>query len=232
MRKIWLISVESGCIQFLQDLACKIEAMDNTEGSRAITSVFRARKNLELCLTNRQMSIVLGSILGDAYIYPKGKICFEHSHAQREFLFWKYSELRNLAYSFVAQVRRVDKRTNKPTVSWRFFLRQYFKPLRIAFYQHNRKVIPSDLRSWMSPLLLAVWYMDDGNLDKSKYPILMTENYSKRDLNLLARMLKDSFQLDSKITNKNRIRIKSKSRERFFSLIEPHITKDLRYKLP
>lgn len=216
----------------MQDSSCILAVMDNTEGSRVITSVFRARKNLELCLTNRQMSIVLGSILGDAYIYPKGKVCFEHSKQQKNYLLWKYKELKNIAYPKVAKVTRKDNRTNQQTISWRFFLRQYFRPLRIVFYQQRKKVVPKNLISWFSPLLLAVWYMDDGHLDRAKYPVLMTECFDNESLKLLTQMLKDKFQLKSIITGKNRLRIKSQNREKFFNLIEPYITKDLKYKLP
>ncbi len=206
--------------------------MDNTEGSRVITSVFRARKNLELCLTNRQMSIVLGSILGDAYVHPKGKICFEHSEQQKNYLLWKYVELKNLAYPQVAKVTRKDRRNNKQTISWRFFLRQYFRPLRAAFYFKGKKVVPDDLNLWFTPLLLSVWYMDDGYLDQGKYPVFMTECFDNKNISLLTEMLREIFKLQSIITSKNRIRIVSKSRTQFFSLIEPHITKDLKYKLP
>jgi hypothetical protein len=31
-----------------------------------------------------------------------------------------------------------------------------------------------ELKPWFSPLLLAVWYMDDGHLDRNTYPLLMT----------------------------------------------------------
>ena len=100
-----------------------------------IVQEFRARKNLRLTLTFRQMSIVLGSVMGDAYIYPLGKICFEHGNAQRGYLEWKYSELKQVAYPKVSRVSRTDKRSGNITTSWRFFLRQYFRPLREEFYE-------------------------------------------------------------------------------------------------
>jgi len=167
------------------------------------------------------MSIILGSILGDAYIHKLGKICFEHSSKQKNYLLWKYSELQNLAYPKVAQVKRLDKRTNKITSSWRFYLRQYFKTLRKTFYNlDSKKIIPSDLKNWMNPLVLATWYMDDGHLDRNKYPYFMTECFSIKDIGKLVKQLKDLFQLDCKITSKKRILILNRSSEHFFKLIE------------
>lgn len=207
--------------------------MDNTEGSRAITSVFRARKNLQLKVSHRQMSILLGSILGDAYVYPQGKICIEHAQSQEQYLRWKYAELESIAYPKVARVARIDKRTSTQTISWRFFLRQFFRPLRTAFYTPNgTKTVPPELRFWITPLLLAVWYMDDGHLDRKKYPEIMTESFSQSGVLLLIRMLQHQFGLKSAVTSKNRLRILSNSKMKFFSLIEPHIHEDLEYKLP
>src|SRR3989344_4119802 len=128
--------------------------MDNTEGSRAITKVYKARKNLTLVLTDDQLSVILGSVLGDAYIYLQGKICFDHGQDQKGYLEWKYKILKNLAYPKIAKVVRNDIRSNKTTTSYRFFLRQYFRPLRRIFYQNGRKTVPKEIGNYFSPLLL------------------------------------------------------------------------------
>lgn len=206
--------------------------MDNTEGSRVINQTFQVRKNLKFKVSDRQMAVILGSILGDGYIYPQGKICFEHGQLQKQYLFWKYQVLQNLAYPKVAKVTRLDKRTNTKTISWRFFLRQYFRPLRSVFYRENQKVIPQSLIDWLTPELLAVWYMDDGYLDKGVYPLFMTESFSKFDVELLSKMMKEKLDLEILVSQKNRIRIKSKSIPKFFQLIEPFIHESLKYKLP
>lgn len=205
--------------------------MDNTEGSRVITQIYRVRKNLQLCVSDRQIAILLGSILGDSYIYPQGKICFEHSEKQKSYLLWKYEELKTLAYPKVAQVIRLDKRHSTSTVSWRFFLRQYFRPLRTAFYANYWKVVPKDLNRWMTPLLLAVWYMDDGYLAKGN-PLLMTNCFSFEDSQYLASLLQEKLNIKCFVNNQKQIRIQHGSSLKFFELINPFIQKDLRYKLP
>jgi hypothetical protein len=204
----------------------------NTVGSRAIKLQYSARKHLVLQLSQRQMSIVLGSILGDAYIYPQGKICLEHSVTQKDYLLWKYTELKSIAYPKVSKVIRRDKRTDTTTVSQRFFLRQYFKPLRKTFYNGNQKVISSEIRNWFTPLLLAVWYMDDGYLDRGKYPQLMTESFVVKDLVFLQQLLEENYNLQTKVTAKKRIVILGQSSENFFQLIRPYIHPSLKYKLP
>ena len=206
--------------------------MDNTEGSLVISQVFKVRKNLILSLSDRQMSIVIGSVLGDAYIYPQGKICFEQSVKQKEYLSWKFQELENLAYPKISKVIRTDKRSGSRTISYRFFLRQYFRLLRRYFYPNRQKMIPPDIGKWLTPLAIAVWYMDDGHLDKGKYPLLATENFLRNQNNNLCFLIKEKLNITCFVNNKNRLRIRSESKEFFFNLVEPFICESMRYKLP
>ncbi|MFZ5376681.1 MAG: hypothetical protein ACOZAN_03385 [Patescibacteria group bacterium] len=179
------------------------------------------------------MSLIIGSVLGDAYIYPKGKICFDHSEKQKEYLFWKFAELKAISYPKVSMVRRFDKRTGQYTQSWRFFLKQYFRVLRKSFYPSGKKIVPIQLvDKWFTPLSLAVWYMDDGYLDKGRYPLFMTESFPRENLEKLRSMIQTKLGISLLVTKNNRIRLLSKSSQRFFQLIGPHVHKDLSYKLP
>lgn len=204
--------------------------MGNTEGSRVIPYTYKARKNLQLKLTKQQLSVVLGSVLGDAYIYPKGKICIEHASIQKEYLLWKYHLLQPLTYAKVSKVVRIDNRTQ--TTSYRFFMRQYFRPLRRIFYQQNRKQIPSAIKYYFNNLVLAIWYMDDGYLDKNQSSLLMTDCYNESEIEFLMSILKTQMGIASYSTSKNRIRVKRNSLKRFFQMVEPWIVPCMRYKLP
>ena len=93
-----------------------------------LPSMLYARKNLSLTLTDRQTQILIGSILGDGYISPRGQIQLEHSKKQKDYLSWKFEELKDLAYRRISKVSRLDKRSNKINHSHRFWLRQYFRP--------------------------------------------------------------------------------------------------------
>ena len=104
--------------------------------------ILRVRKRLQLILNDRQQQILVGSILGDAYIYTQGKIQFEQSDKQKEYLFWKFDELKNLAYGRPSFVERTDKRTQRTYGSYRFWLRQYFRQWRQIFYNGKKKVFP------------------------------------------------------------------------------------------
>jgi len=91
--------------------------------------IFTARKNCKLFVTDRQYEILIGSILGDAYISPLGKIQFEQSLSQIDYLKWKFKELSEISYQNISYAERI--KNNKKTYSCRFWTKQYFRPLRI-----------------------------------------------------------------------------------------------------
>ena len=206
--------------------------MGNTEGSQVISNTFKVRKNIILRLTNRQMSIVIGSILGDAYVHPLGKICFEQAINQKDYLLWKYDELKNLAYPKIGRVIRFDRRYGKENISFRFFLKQFFRPLRNYIYEDNRKTIPNGIEKWLTPLAISVWYMDDGHLERGRYPTFASESFSIKEVERFIFILKNKFGIKAKVGNKKRIRIKSESKDNFFQLVRPFIHKSMEYKLP
>jgi len=156
--------------------------MVNTEGSRNLSKELFIRKYIVRVLSDRQMAILTGSLLGDGYIHPLGKICFEQSKLQKSYLLWKYTELSNFAYPKIAKVVRHDKRNNRYNNSYRFFLRQFFRSWRKIWYPNDIKTIPDNIDQWFTPLSLAVWYMDDGHLFKGKMPLIASECFTREDL--------------------------------------------------
>lgn len=206
--------------------------MGNTEGSQTDIRQILIRKNINISLSHDELSIIIGSILGDAYVYPLGKICFEQSNKQSDYLNWKYSRLRRLAYPKIATVSRLDRRNGVVSESERFFLRQYFRKFRQLFYPDGKKTIPIQiLEKWLTPLSLAVWYMDDGHLEKHKYPTIATESYRLEDLNKIISLLKYKFRLDCLLSEKKkRLRIRSNSVNQFFNLIFKYMPECMKYK--
>jgi len=205
--------------------------MVNTEGSRVLSQQLHIRKHLTYCLTNRQTEILIGSLLGDAYIHPLGKICFEQADSQLEYINWKYAEMQNLAYPKIASVVRFDSRSKKETFSHRFFLRQIFQSWRYIWYPNGHKTLPDNIIEWFTPLTLAVWYMDDGHLEKGLAPLLASENFSLDDVNKLANILSQKFDLKVYVNKNRRIRLSRSSTEDFIRLVEPYILSAMRYKI-
>ena len=186
------------------------------------------RKNQTLVVTSRQEEILIGSLLGDAYITTRGQIQFEQSVYQKEYLFWKHKELSSISYKNVSFVKRFDKRYQHESTSYRFWVRQYFVSWREKFYFKNEKIVPKDIQ--LTPLSLAVWYMDDGCFSDNKC-IIATDGFSKEDICFLQKILLEKFNIKSSVKNGSKIMIKKESFNTFFSIICPHVILSMHYKI-
>ena len=204
--------------------------MVNTEGSRNLSQELKIRKHIVKSLSHRQVEILVGSLLGDGYIHPLGKMCFEQAENQYGYLLWKYSELKNFAYPKIAKVSRFDKRSGKYTHSYRFFLKQYFQSWRQIWYPEGAKRIPNNIEGWFTPLSLAVWYMDDGHYDKGKSALFSSENFCQADLRKMQDIL-SKWNLETSLSKSNRLRVLHSSISHFIKLTSPYIMSDMRYKI-
>lgn len=199
--------------------------------------VLTARKNLKLYVSDRQREILVGCLLGDAYITKLGKIQIEQCSKQSDYIKWKYQELASISYpNPPKEVIRHEKRdNNRITKSFRFWTRQYFRSWRDKFYIDQQKIFPTDLVTWVTPLSIAVWFMDDGSYDKKYNCIFSTECFNTQSLSVLTRMLQ-TFGIETTLNKDSissfRLRIRSKSLNKFFELIRSHIHHSMLYKLP
>ncbi|MEA2715231.1 MAG: hypothetical protein QOG91_259 [Candidatus Parcubacteria bacterium] len=183
-------------------------------------------------LTQTQRSIIIGSVLGDGYlrIVPKRKNAFleiNHTFHQKEYVDWKYSMLEPICRS-----GPVVRKGNGCRVAYRFTTRQSEEISEIyrRFYRDRRKFIPDDLI--LDPLMLAVWYMDDGSIcGKSIY--LNTQQFDSEDQRKCILLLK-MLNIESTLNRDKiywRIRIRTASASGFFNLISPYVTPSMQYKL-
>lgn len=193
---------------------------------------YYARVNQKLIVTRRQMEIIVGGLLGDGYIHPRGQIQFHQTIKQSEYLEWKYQELKSLAYGPPKKVERFDPRYQKTYLGERFWLRQYFRPLRGIFYPKGKKVFPLKMTGYLTGLAMAVWYMDDGNLYKNRNVKIAADGFDNADRVKLQKILFEKFAINTSIQSSGKLRISAGSLERFFGLITPHLHASMRYKVP
>jgi hypothetical protein len=166
----------------------------NPVGSLEVPKVLRARKNLELAMSERQKDILIGCVLGDAYISPKGKIRIEQSTKQSDYLRWKYEELHSLTYSSLPrEIKHIHKATDRIYLSEFFDLRQYFRPWRSIFYE-EKKVFPEKLS--INPLSLAVWYMDDGCWTGKK-SVIAIEGFDDESIERIQQTFLNHFEIET-----------------------------------
>ena len=187
-------------------------------------------------ITEFQEQIILGTLLGDAYIGKlpkKGKsysIGWEHSLKQENYALWKAKNCL-INYSFYKR-DRLDNRTNKIYNSIVCYsTKNNYQYYRELFYK-NKKEISEDILNKLKPLAIAVWYMDDGNLyyNSNNCHLNLAVN-SFENKQLIIDWFKENYDLNFKISGKS-IRLTSKKEcEKFMNIVEPYIHEDLKYKI-
>jgi len=206
--------------------------MSNTVGSQEVVPlVLRAKKNLVLTLTQEEFEVLLGSLLGDGYITKLGRVQIEQGKSQRAYLEWKYKMLARVVNTSILVTKR-EKTPGKITESYRFWTKQYFRSWRNLFYPSGKKVIPAGIGQLLSPLVLAVWFMDDGFLREKKAIEIATEKFSGHDLNRIRHTLLARFGIETSVTRRGRLYFGKQQMIKFVSVIEPYIVAEMRYKLP
>jgi len=199
-------------------------------------SINNLKKKLKL--TKKQKSILVGKLLGDGHLETQNKgktyrLKVEHSIEQKEYIDWLYYELKNLAN----QKPQIKKRFNrKPSYWFTTYSLGIFRFYGQQFYVNGKKIIPKIIKKLLDPLVLAVWFMDDGSFKSNKHHtyILHTTGFNKKDLLIIKSIFQEKFGINVRLHkqyDKWRIYICSDSAQKFKDLISPYIIPILKYKL-
>ena len=191
-----------------------VGSTDNTEGS----------------LTKEQKSILIGVLLGDGAMRKKTHALLEinHSFKQKEYVDWLYQKFQN----FVGTKPKMRK-SNGTRIAYRFTTKSI--PVLTTFYdkffKQKHKIIPDDLI--LTPLTLAVWYMDDGSrCDEDIY--LNSQQFTKEEQEKLVGMLYTQYAIQASLNKDKqylRIRVRKESVKRMMNMITSYVIPTMRYKL-
>ena len=179
--------------------------------------------------------IILGSMLGDASA-PRGSGFTEtHGMAQREYLLWKSTNLESFGF-VISTGAAIAKDKVHPFIRMHVRGCAYFRKLRRTWYPKAKKIIPQYVLDTIDIRGLAIWYCDDGNLNriKGKRPRVSfaTCGFTTRDIDKLRSLLKKKFGFSSSRVWSNgwRINLLGDSTDRFLQLASPYIHPSLAYK--
>jgi len=194
-------------------------------------------------MNEKIMAILVGLVLGDGYLTPfvgesrKSRMEIKADDKSLSYLKWLHKNLEPLGVS--------DLKAKKNYHQHRFYTKttEEIGKLRELFYPQGIKIIPKNIKNFFkNPLTLAVWYQDDGTLDcRDKYhynAMFATYCFSFNDCKLLAKTLKENFNLDVRVyksTMRGKIRYRlyiiSSSMYCFINLVKPFINQCFKYKI-
>lgn len=192
-------------------------------------------------LTEVQRSIIAGKLLGDGHLesLTGGKtyrLKVEHSISQKIYVDWQYQMLANLTGT--PPRIKLKSRFGKTSQNYGFSTLSS-SSLRFfgqSFYHNGKKKIPLIIKKFLTPLALAVWFMDDGSIKSNHHRalILNTQSFGEDELKKLQRALFEKFGIESVLRKQKegkQIYILSQSVGKFIEIISPNLLPSMKYKL-
>ena len=200
------------------------------------TLIRNLRKSLKLTL--QQELVLYGTLLGDGSLLSNAwgknfRLSVRHGIKQKDYLFWKYEIFKEWTLS--------PPKYYSKTSSWSFRTISHPDLTNIAyqFYSDKKKQIPINIEKYIKePLAMAVWWMDDGNIRKSKSKIyggmLNTQSFSLKDNLRLKSLLEKNYKIKVLIIKdhgKPRLYISGKDNiKQFLDIIRPYCLSSFNYK--
>lgn len=206
-----------------------------------------------ISLSESCKAIILGSILGDGSLkiykpYKNARFWIRHSVIQKEYWEWKISQLSEIQTTKSKEIqkpseiqtaqRREEKRKKIERKKKLFFFQSAAKEeltqLYNILYKKNRVKIRRTWLNSMTPLSLAIWWLDDGRIiGNGKRGVFCTDCFSKEENKLLKNYLFVVWKIEVSIglvkrTYKGktkeiyRLYLNTTSLKKFFRIIMPY----------
>ena len=195
------------------------------------TKEIRERKT-SLTLTKKQRDIIVGLLLGDGHLETQNsgktyRLKVEHGALQRDYVEWLFGELRE----WIPAKEPYMKLRKNGVVNYGFTTYSH-EALRFygrQFYEGKKKVIPALIERMLTPLGLAIWFMDDGSRKSARHRtyVIHSLGYSKPDLLRVKDILQKKFGLKVALHQQKRrywrLYIPSESARTFEQLTKEYI---------
>ncbi len=196
------------------------------------------KKSLKLSLNQR--SILIGTLLGDGHLETQNKgrtyrLKIEHSIRQAFYVDWIYEQFIDWTRTGPKSKVKLLGKVRVENYSFQTLSVGQFRFYAKSFYRNGVKRVPSQIDKWLTPLALAVWFMDDGSA-KSKLHraiILNTQGFKRVDIDILIKALKSKFGIEAQIRKQSdglQILIVGKNAEQFFIIVRRYVFPNFDYK--
>ena len=198
-----------------------------------------------LKISDLQKEVLIGNLLGDGHLETQNggrtyRLKVEHSAIQREYVDWLYETFKE--WVLTPPREKIQTVLGVPYNKYGFSTLSHgsFRFYAQQFYQNKKKVLPKAIHKWLSPIAMAVWFMDDGSIKSSKHRALIinTQSFSVPELKKLTTVLYEKYGIEMKLRKQSRKSIEiyqlittSETVEKFVEVIRPYILPSMRYKL-
>jgi recombination protein RecA len=199
-------------------------------------------------LSEAQVQVILGALMGDGALSKpirtddaSARFRMGHGAEQAAYLDWKVSLLGNIAHCRTENAKGAVFADFTP-------LAELSELRDTVYFGDGKKHLTWDYLKSLTPLALAVWYMDDGSFTLRSKGVqartaggtgrieIVVEAMSPGSRDRLLRYLRDTYQLDVKLISKgarkiNALLFTTAASEKFQRIIAPYVHPSMEYKL-
>lgn len=196
-----------------------------------------------LHLSDIQREVLVGTLLGDGCLETINsgrtyRLKIEHYLKQKEYLNWKYEIFKPWVLTPPRIRRKLSYGAERDYYSLSTLSHSAFRFYGQQFYGSGKKSIPKVIHKLLTPLALAVWFMDDGSIKSNHHKALVihAQSFSQDDLQKMINVLEKKFGVKAKLRKRRDgsgfvLYILSETIEKFVKLVKPYILPSLSYKL-
>jgi len=176
------------------------------------------------------------------------KLAFYQEKSNGEYLLYLHSKLSRLGYCN-SKIPQISSR-KKPDGTLRYYYRfktysytslnwvydLFYKTSVLNGETYRRKVVPKEVKRFLTPLALAVWFMDDGTCYKNKGVRFSTNCFTLDEVKFLGEVLSEKYGLTYSIhktgvVNQYSLYLPKTNLSNLKTLLLPHMHPSMYYKL-
>lgn len=194
-------------------------------------------------LSERVREIIFGSLLGDGSLkihkpYRNARFSFRHSVEQKPYFDWKKNQLKEISSQKCYWLQKADLKSysNRPKLRYQSLASESLSELYNLTHKRGRLKIRRKWLNMLTPMSLAVWWMDDGSIiSNGRKGVICTDGFDEDAVKTLAKYLQIVWDVkvnvsaikkpqDGKKENYFRLWIRSTEElKKFLRIILPHI---------
>lgn len=173
-------------------------------------------------LSDRSKEIILGSLLGDGSLriskpYTNARFSFRHSWDQKDYFFWKVSELKEISGKSCWWRQDGPDGLGGRKLRYQSLALESLTELYRQTHDKDKLVIRRKWLNQLTPLSLTVWWLDDGSLiGHGKRGVLCTDPFSHEEQKILARYLLKTWNV--RVAIAKIVRVRGGKRKEYYRL--------------
>ena len=164
----------------------------------------------EISLSNSCKQVLLGTLLGDGSLklqknYKNVRFQMRHSVVQASYFYWKVEMLKEIAINKAVYLSEPDGFSNNKKLHFQSRALESLTALHKITHLNNKLHIRRRWLNCLTPLSLAVWWLDDGSLiTNGRQGVICTDGFNVDSVKILSRFLEVVWGVKTRVRPANK----------------------------